>query len=193
MPRASSKVKTPALPVTSEAIAKAADTNAIKALVALAAAFNRVALDGPFATVLPSFVSVFVGGEKQQYRKMNVGIGQRFDPLQISLGKKTGLIFAFKPMTAMEREGYPVERIEVNWDDVINIFGDLPDKIEERLNRDREQPILVSAIDEQVKAVIAKNPSMHKILTQGFALAQTHAKQSANDDRLEEIEGFGTF
>jgi len=187
------KAKPKPLPVTADAIGKAADTNAIKALVALADAFNRVALDGPFYTQLPSFVSVFVGGEKQQYRKMNVKIGAGFEPGAITLGKKQGLIFSFKPIKKMEREGHPVERIEVTWDDVIDLFGELADKIEERLNRNRSDIILVSAINAQIKQVIEKNPSMHKILTEGFALAQVHAKQQASDDRLEEIPGFGMF
>lgn len=187
------KPKPPPLPVTAENIGKAAQTNAIKALVALADAFNRVALDGPFATDLPMFVSVYVGGTKNQYRKMNVGIGQGFEPMGISLGKKAGLIFSFKPTKAMRREGEPVERVEVSWDDVINHFGDLADKIEERLNLSREEPILVTNINSSIKSVIAKNQSMHRILTEGFGLAQVHAKQEAADDQLEEIPGFGTF
>lgn len=181
------------LPVTTDAIAKAADTNAIKALTALADAFNRIALDGPFITELPMFVSVFVAGNKNAYRRMNFGIGESFMPEKLSLGKKAGIIFSFKPSKPIEREGQPVERIEVNWDDVINYFGDLPDKIEERLNRNRETSILVAAINKQIQAVIDKNPSMHKILTEGFELAQVHAKQNAQDDRLEEIPGFGMF
>lgn len=187
------KVKPKALPVTTEAIGKAAGTNAIRALVALADAFNRVALHGPFGNELPMLCSAFVGGEKQQYRKLNIQIGTRFMPSQITMGKKQGLIFIFTPHSPLQREGLPVERIEISWDDLINNFGDLADKIEERLNRDREQPVLVAAIDSQIKAVIAKNPSMHKILTEGFSVAQTHAKQEASDDSMEEIPGFGMF
>lgn len=181
------------LPVTTETIAKAADTNAIKAVVAVADAFNRVSLDGPFETALPSFVSVFVGGSKQSYRKLNIKMGERFEPLEITMGKKQGLIFSFKPVGSIVRDGCPVERIELTWDDVIDIFGDMADKIEERLNRHREEKILVEAINVQIKDVVAKNPSMHKILSEGFALAHIHSKQSANDDRLEEIPGFGMF
>lgn len=187
------KPKPKPLPVTTESIGKAAETNAIKALVALADAFNRVALHGPFATELPMLCSVFVGGEKKQYRKMNISIGTRFMPEKIQMGKKQGLIFILSPHSPLQREGLPIERIEVSWDDIINQFGDLADQIEERLNRDRSQPILVKAIDEQIKAVIAKNPSMHKILTEGFAVAQTHAKQVASDESMEEIPGFGMF
>jgi hypothetical protein len=187
------KPKPKPLPVTTETIGKAADTNAIKALVALGDAFNRVALHGPFATELPMFCSTFVGGEKQQYRKHSIPIGTRFMPDKISMGKKQGLIFSFTPEGQLQREGHPIDRAEIGWDDVINHFGDLADKIEERLNRNREQAILVESIDTQIKAVIAKNPSMHKILTEGFALAQVHSKQAANDDSMEEIPGFGMF
>lgn len=190
---ATKKPKPKPLPVTTETIAKAAQTNAIRALVALADAFNRVALHGPFATELPMFVSAFIGGEKQQYRKMNVGIGVKFTPDQISMGKKQGLIFSFIPHAKLEREGHPVDRVELSWDDVINYFETLADQIEERLNRDREETILVVSINQQIKDVIAKNPSMHKILTEGFNVAQMHAKQAANDDSMEEIPGFGMF
>lgn len=187
------KPKPKPLPVTTEAIGNAAETNSIKALVALADAYNRVALDGPFATDLPSHVSCFVVGSKNQYRKVNVGIGKRFEPLSISLGKRQGLIFSFKPIDKIIREGEPVERIEVSWDDIINHFGELADKIEARLNRDREEPILVKAIGEKIQQAIAANPSMHKILSEGFIVAQTHAKLEASDERLEEIPGFGMF
>lgn len=187
------KPKPKAIPVTTEAIGKAAGTNAIKALVALADAFNRVALHGPFKTQLRMFCSAYVGGEKQSYRKMEFGMDIPFMPAQISMGKKQGLIFSFTPHAPLNREGHPIERVEIGWDDLINNFGDLADKIEERLNRDREYPILVKSIDEQIKAVIAKNPSMHKILTEGFTVAQTHAKQEASDDSMEEIPGYGMF
>lgn len=187
------KPKAKPLPVNTENIAKAAQTNAIRALVALADAFNRVALFGPFETELPMFCSVYVGGEKQQYRKDNISIGTPFMPASISMGKRAGLIFAFTPTGQLQRQGAPIERIEIGWDDLINNFGELADQIEDRLNRDRHEKILVSSIDEQIKAVIAKNPSMHKILTEGFAVAQTHAKQDAADDSMEEIPGFGIF
>lgn len=187
------KPKPKPLPVTTEAISKAAETNAIKALVALADAFNRVALHGPFETELRMMCSVYLGGEKKAYRRMELAIGVGFMPEKIGMGKRQGLIFSFKPHKELQREGHPVEHIEIGWNDVINHFGDLADQIEERLNRNRESPILVSAIDKQVKDVIAKNPSMHKILTQGFAVAQTRAKQEAQDDSMEEIPGFGMF
>lgn len=193
MPNAKKTTKPTPLPITPEAIQKAAETNSIKALVGLADAFNRVALSGPFPIELPCFVSAFIGGQKNTYRKVNLKIGMTFDPLKIALGKKQGLIFSFKPMADFKREGEPVQHIEMTWDDVISFFGDLSDKIEERLNRDREHPIIVSEVNDQIKAVIDKNPSMHKILTEGFALAQIEAKQNAADDHLEEIEGFGTF
>jgi hypothetical protein len=195
MPKKNTKdaPKVKPLPVTKEGIKMASETNAIKALVALADAYSRTALDGPFPTELPSFVSVFVGGEKQSYRKMNLGMGVKLMPDRISLGKRCGLIFAFKPHEKLERDGQPVDRIELNWDDVINYFGPLADKIEERLNRNREESILVSAINNQIKGVIELNPSMHKILIEGFALAQQQAREDANDESLEEIPGFGMF
>lgn len=192
---ATPKKKKPApLPVTAENIGKAAQTNSIKALVALADTMNRVALHGPFPTELPMFCSVYLPNKQPNgYRKMNIGIGTKFMPDKVFLGKKSGLIFSFTPAASLQREGENVERIEIGWDDLINSFGDLADKIEERLNQNRQEPLLVENINSAIKAVIAKNPSMHKILTEGFALAQVHAKQEASDDSMEEIPGFGMF
>jgi hypothetical protein len=188
------KPKPKPLPVTAENIGKAAKTNSMKALVALSEAVNRVALHGPFATELPLFCSVYIPSKAPNgFRRMNINIGTKFMPDKVFLGKKSGLIFSFTPTVAMQREGEAVERIEMGWDDVINHFGDLADKIEARLNQNRQEPVLVSAIDRQIKAVIGKNPSMHKILTEGFGLAQVQAKQDATDDSMEEIPGFGMF
>jgi hypothetical protein len=176
------------LPVTAEAIDKAAQTNTIKDLVRLSDAFYRVGVRGPFTVELPLFTSVFIGGDKQQYRRMQINIGMGFNTERVSLGKKSGLIFAFAPATPLDRNGEAVERIEMGWDDLVNTFADLADRIEEYLDGAK-----VSEIDEKIKATIARNPSMHKILVEGFSLAQTHSKEAAADEQLETIDGFGMF
>jgi hypothetical protein len=117
-----------------------------------------------------------------------VGIGQKFATEAVSLGKKQGLIFAFKPVGTLERNGETVERVEMGWDDVVNSFADLADRIEEKMDGK-----LVTDINTALKAAIDRNPSMHKILSEGFRVAQTHSKTDAADEQLEQIEGFGSF
>ena len=76
----------------------------------------------------------------------------------------------------------------MGWDDLVNTFSELSDLIEERLDGTK-----VAEMDEKLKATSARNPSMHKILVEGFALAQNHSKQEAADEQLTEIPGFGMF
>ena len=97
-----SKKPTP-LPVTEDAIDKASQTTTIKDLVRLADAFYRVGVRGPFTVELPLFTSCFVGGEKKQYRRMQINRGTLFNTERVSLGKKQGLIFAFTPAAALDR------------------------------------------------------------------------------------------
>jgi hypothetical protein len=179
--------KPKALPVTSESIGKAAQTGTIKDLVKLADAFHRVGILGPFKLELPLFCSMWIT-EKAQYRRGNVTIGAAFNTDRVSLGKKQGLIFAFTPAGPLDRNGEKVERIEIGWDDIVNNFADLADQIEEKLGGRN-----VAEINDALKAAIARNPSMHAILTKGFDLAQVHSKEEASSDQLEEIPGFGMF
>jgi len=182
------KPKPTPLPVTADAIDKAAQTGTIKDLVRLSDAFYRVGIRGPFEIELPLFCSMFIGGEKQAYRRGNVNIGTLFDTLRVSIGKSQGLIFAFKPSKPLDRNGEPVESIEIGWDDVVNSFADLADQIEDAL-----AGVKVKDMNEALKAAIARNPSMHKILNEGFALAQKDSKEQAVDDQLTTIPGFGMF
>lgn len=182
-----------ALPIDEATIQKAADTNSIKALVALADACSRVELKGPFTVSLPGVHSAFIGGTKNQYRRFNVPIGKRFNLSTVSIGKKVGLIFSLLPAEEMRREGEPVTRVEMTWDDIINHFDDLSEQIEEHLNAYRDEEILVEKINDAIREAVSKNGSMHKILTEGFALAQAKSKELANVDQLEEIPGFGSF
>ena len=180
------KAKPKGIPVTADTIGKAAQTGTIKDLVKLADAFYRAGVHGPFAVALPIFCPMHIPGKG--YRRGNVTLGQRFNTDKVSLGKSQGLIFSFTPQDPMDRNGEAVERIEIGWDDVINNFENIADLIQARMDgRD------VTEMNTALKEAIARNPSMHKILSEGFALAQIQSKQTASTEVLEEMPGWGSF
>ncbi|MCG7348893.1 hypothetical protein [Sphingomonas sp. ACRSK] len=182
--------KAAAVPVTPEMIDKAARTTTVKDLVKLAEAFVRAGAHGPFPTELPIFgpCAVRKPEEGVVYRRHNIPVGTRVNASKITIGKRDGLIFVLPIEGEWVCDKGPVEWIELGWDDVINSFADLADRIEGYLDG-----VKVAEIQASVKDAIAKNPAMHKILTEGFVLAQTHKKEDVAASVDQEHPLWGQF
>lgn len=186
--------KAPATPVTDAHIHKAAESNVIKQLVDVANAFTRAGVGGPFATDLTILGSVMI--KEKSYRKTSIEEGTRVNAKDIAIGARAGLIFRFDVVGSMKNPHGEALWIELSWDDVVNVLGDFSEKVESRLN-DNTKPgdglATIKQIDSQVKAAINANKAMHKVLTEGFGLAQKRGREVAQDESLTTISGYGSF
>lgn len=175
---------------TPEMIGKAAESSVVKSLVRLAEAFVRVGAHGPFTIELPLFCACAIKGKG--YRRHSVPSDTKVDAGTIKIGKRDGLIFLFPINGSWECDKGPVEWIELAWDDVINTFADLADRVEGYL-ANSDAALTVEEIDQQVRAAIEKNPAMHEILSKGFESAQEEAKLTAQAVVEEENPLWGAF
>lgn len=183
------KKKTPTVAVTADMIGKAAKTATVKDLVKLAEAFARAGAHGPYPVVLPLLGACAVRKpEGVVYRRHNIPTGTRVTAGRITIGKRNGLIFVLPIEGDWECDKGPVEWIELSWDDVINTFADLSDRVEGYLDG-----IKVAQIQAAVVDAITRNPAMHKILSEGFVLAQEHKKQNVTDDIDQSNPLWGAF
>lgn len=180
------KPKSTVSPPTPEQIAAAAKTSVIQDLVSLASAFSRAGIHGPFATELPILTSCQV--KEKGYRRHNVPIGTIVNAETIRIGARDGLIFVMPIVGEWTCDKGPVDWIELGWDDVVNIFADLSERIEGYLDG-----VKVPEINAKVKSAIARNKAMHKILSDGFTLAQRDKKENATTDAMQENPLFGQF
>jgi hypothetical protein len=192
----SGKKKAPVTPPSPEHIEAAAKTPSIKQLVWLADAFHRVGSRGSVVTQMPQLVVGEVAGKG--YRKFNLPINTALECDSMRVGKREGIIFRFRPKQRIERKSSRgdmelIEAIELSWNDVCNLFLSLADDIEQRIRDVRHYEVKIAALDTDIRRLILKNAQMHPIITEGFKRAQDVAKNQANDDALEHIEGFGTF
>lgn len=183
------KAKAPVVKVTTDMIDKAARTSTVKDLVRLAEAFARAGAHGPYPVVLPLLGACAVQKpEGTVYRRHNIPAGTRVNAGRITIGKRNGLIFVLPIEGEWVCDKGPVEWIELSWDDVINTFDDLADRVEGYLDG-----IKVSEIQAAVVDAINRNPAMHKILSEGFVLAQEHKKQDVNTDVDQSNPLWGAF
>ena len=184
--------KPPPLKITAEHIAKAAKSSVIQDLVATGAAFQRAGVLGPFTTELPMLASVMITGKS--YRRTNVPAGSVFNVGSILIGRSAGLIFRFDCVGEGFKNSHGVaEWLECSWDDVINAFGSLADDVEARIKSSRADRPLVKDTDAAIKAAIKTNIAMHKVISDGFALAQEEAKKTAITDMTEDHPLWGSF
>jgi hypothetical protein len=177
----------PPPPPTQEQINRAATSSFMSDLVAVAKAFGRAGINAPFTVALPQLVQGWVK-EKDGYRKISIKAGAKFDVERITLGKKAGLLFCFVPKGEPVADKDNPAWIELEWDDVINAFGDLADDVDQRL-----APITVANVNGRLKDIIKANAGMHRILMGGFAQAFTNARDQAQDDELMALPGAGMF
>jgi hypothetical protein len=191
--------RTPPPPPPTEAqIVQASQSGFMRDLLAVARAFGAAGINGPFTVTLPQLVQGWVT-EKNGYRKIGVKAGARFTVDKITMGKRAGLLFCFKPEDAPVADKDNPAWIELEWDDVVNAFGDLADDVDRRFagaqDTDPADPIVkvVSDVNDRLKQTIAKNAGMHGILKAGFERAYTDAKANAHLDYEEALPGFGQF
>lgn len=183
---AKAKTKPAPVQVTAEMIDKAARTSTVINLVKLAEAFARAGAHGPYPTELPIHAAVHV--KEKGYRRHHVPLGTRVTANKINIGKRDGLIFVLPVEGDWVCDKGLVEWIELSWDDIINSFGDFADRVDGYLDG-----ISVKEIDASVRDAISKNPAMHKILSEGFAVAQTHKKQGVAESIDQENPLWGQF
>lgn len=167
-------------------IDKAAKTSVVKDLVTLAEAFARAGAHGPFPTELPIHAACSV--KEKGYRRHHVPLGTRVSAGMIRIGKQAGLIFVLPVDGEWMCDKGPVEWIELSWDDIINSFSSLADRIEGYLDGVKVGEIQASVLD-----AIKRNGAMHKILSEGFALAQQHKKENVITEIDESHPLWGQF
>jgi hypothetical protein len=184
------KSKAPPIKATPEMIGKAADTSVVKSLVRLAEAFARAGAHGPFTIELPLFCACAI--KDKGYRRHSVPSDTKVDAGTIKIGKRDGLIFLFPINGSWTCDKGEVDWIELSWEDVINTFADLADRIEGYLNTS-DAALKVEEIDAQVRTAIEKNAAMHEILSKGFESAQLEAKEVAKAVVEEENPLWGAF
>lgn len=188
--------KAPVAPPKPEHIEAAAKTPSIKQLVWLADAFHRVGSRGAVQTQMPQLLAGEVADKG--FRKFNLAINTWLECDSMRVGKRDGLIFRFRPKQLIERkssrgEMEVIEIVEMSWSDVCNLFVSLADDIEQRIRDVRHTEVKIEQLNADIRRMILKNEQMHGIITEGFKRAQDVAKNQANDDALEHVEGFGTF
>lgn len=181
----------PPAPPTPEQIKRAATSAFMQDLVTVAKAFGRAGVNAPFTVTLPLLVSGWVK-EKNGYRRIAVKAGAKFDVERVTLGKTAGLLFCFRPIGDPVADKDNPEWIELDWDDVINAFGDLADDVDRRIGAG-QAPLTVAGVNGRLKQTTKANAGMHKILMGGFDMAFMQAKNEAHSDALEDIPGFGQF
>ncbi len=186
MATAPRKKKAPIPAPTEQHIALAAKTPEISKLVRLARVFTRVGARGPFSVDIPLFCSMFMG--EKGYRKGNVPVDTRLQTLEVLVGKRAGLIFRFKPVGQLLREGEPVEAVEMGWEDIVGTMPELCVQLATFLD-----DTYVAELDKGIKAVIAKNPAMHGVIAGGFSKAQSEEKEDVSQEELEANENWGQF
>jgi len=156
-------------------VEKAASLAFIQQLIEIGEMFSRIGVQLRTCEVkLPIVASAWVPAKAAQggYRKCPVPAGAKFEADKVTLGKKNGLIFHFKPLVAAQ-SGDVYDRIELPWDETQDIFPDIADKVEAELGFD------VEAVNQKLKAACAKRKEIHKILSEGFDKAF-----SARNDRI---------
>lgn len=178
--------KTPPTKVTAEMIDKAANTSTVRDLVALADALNRATIHGPYAVELPVFAPCHV--HDKGYRQHNVPSGVQVTPAGVSIGKRGHLIFRLDVAEEWICDKGPVQWIELAWDDIVNSFDGLADRIEGYLDG-----LTVKAIDELCFDAIKRNPAMHKVLNEGMAVASQRSRETVKKDELEQNPLWGKF
>lgn len=180
------KRKAPASIVTPDMVDKASRTTTVTDLVKLAEAFARAGAHGPYSIELPLLTACAV--KEKGYRRHNVPSGTRVNAGRITIGKRNGLIFVLPIEGEWVCDKGPVEWIELSWDDIINSFSDLAERVEGYLDGTN-----VTAIQTAVVDAINRNPAMHKILSEGFVVAQEHKKQNVADDVDQAHPLWGAF
>ncbi|SFJ49548.1 hypothetical protein SAMN03159338_1563 [Sphingomonas sp. NFR04] len=178
--------KAPAVQVTADMISKAANTSTVKDLVKLAAAFARASVHGPYPVELPILCACAV--KEKGYRRHSVPTGTRVNAKEIRLGKRDGLIFVMPVDGEWVCDKGPVEWIELAWDDIINCFGDLAERVESYLDGAKVADIQAAVVD-----AIKKNAAMHKILSEGFVVAQQDKKEQVTNSIDQSNPLWGQF
>jgi len=179
----------PPPPPTEAQIAQASQSSFMRDLLTVARVFGEAGINGPFTVTLPQLVQGFVT-EKNGYRKISIKAGAQFNVDKITMGKKAGLLFCFKPTAEPVADKDNPAWIELEFDDVVNAFGDLADDFDARLQASGK---LVQEVNNRLKATINANPSMHKILTTGFERAFAEGAKNAHHAFEEALPGFGQF
>ena len=172
-----------------ELVSKTAETPVMKDLVRLSEAFSRASIHGPFRAQLPVFCAMSIEGKG--FRRGQVKEGHPFASESIRLGKKQGLIFVLKPATKLERNGEDVAAIELAWDDIINHFLPLAERIDESLGEDSNA--FAKRIDAKLIEALERKPELYDVLSQGFERAQKDHREIAITGQLETLPGFGSF
>lgn len=187
--------RTPPPPPPTEAqIVQASQSGFMRDLLTVARAFGAAGINGPFTVALPQLVQGWVA-EKNGYRKISIKSGAQFTVDKITMGKRAGLLFCFKPTAEPVADKDNPAWIELEWDDVVNAFGDLADDVERRFG-DAACSVELKTITEtntRLKQAIASNAGMHKILLAGFDRAYADAVKNAHLDYEESLPGFGQF
>jgi hypothetical protein len=188
--------KKPKVAPKPEHIEAASKTSSIKQLVWLADAFHRVGARGALQTQIPLFCACEVAGKG--YRRFNLPIDTWLECESMRVGAREGLIFRFRPKNTLERSvstggKEKIEAVEMSWLDVCNLFTDLADQIEGRIKDVRNETVSIDDLNKEIRSMIAKNAQMHPIITEGFKKAQETARNHANDDVMEHIDGYGMF
>lgn len=174
-----------------EHLEAAAKTQFMLRLLHVAEAFGIAGTKGPFTASLPGVFPGWVE-EKNGYRQISILAGTRWDVTKVTLAKKKGIMFCFKPLDTRPSadKDWPVH-IEMTWDDVINTFGDLADAIDANLVL--QNRVEVAPTNAQLKEAIARNAAMHKVLVGGFERAHVAAVEKAETDRVESTPGWGSW
>lgn len=188
--------KKPKVAPAAEHIEAASKTASIKQLVWLADAFHRIGARGPIQTQMPLFCAGEVLGKG--YRRFNMPIDTWLETDSMRIGAREGLIFRFRPKDPLERpssrgEKDKIEAVEMSWKDVCDLFTSLANDIEARILEVRHEQLRIDDLDKEIRSMIQKNAQMHPIIVEGFRKAQELAKNQANDEVLEHIDGYGMF
>lgn len=174
---------------TPERVQLAAKTSAIAQLVELANVFARASVFGPFEVEMPLIAAVEI--ENYGVRRKPIPAHCHLSATKIVLGKRDGLIFKFAPVGSIKCDRGEIKEIDMLWDDVVNSLPGLYERMEMVLGADTNAA--VKQCDATIKGAIAANPSMHKILSDGFALALEEELRKSHSEALENNPLFGSF
>lgn len=183
--------KKKAEPVTSAMVTKASNSTIVKDLICLATAFTRAGIKGPFEFVLPVLTSVSV--KDKGYRRHNVPMGTLVNAGEIKIGKRDGLIFIMPVVNDWVCDKGPVEWVELGWDDLVNCFDYFPDMILESYLAAGATERNIAMLNNNVRGAINTNAGMHRVLNEGFAIAQTRKRNVALQDDMQDNPLFGQF